>query len=336
MIVGGRFHVLAVEIYTQLTGWISGGTSAVLGLLLVVPSVILFFAQNKLMQRQNQKLAVVGGKGFTLKRRKTPLVVKILLTVFCSFFSLCVAAQFLAIIAGSFQKLWGINTAFTLSHIAEVKKFSRELVNSSLFALISAILSATIACLAAFYVGRTSLRAKHFMDIFSQIAAAVPGSLFGLAFSLAANRIGFNSSRTMIVVAMTVGFLPFSYRIMTSTFSQIKTTLDDGAFSLGAGKLRILAEILVPLSSGGVFSAFLYDFVRGVGTMSAVIFLVSFDTPLASVKILNLAEQGDWGKAAALSLVLTLVTFAVLLVPQIINCHRKKMKSSGKIWFSFL
>ena len=46
--------------------------------------------------------------------------------------------------------------------------------------------------------------------------------------------------------------------------------------------------------------------------MSAVIFLISFDTPLSSVKILNLAEQGFWGDAAALSLVLTLITFAVL------------------------
>ena len=45
--------------------------------------------------------------------------------------------------------------------------------------------------------------------------------------------------------------------------------------------------------------------------MSAVIFLISFDTPLSSVKILNLAEQGFWGDAAALSLVLTLITFIV-------------------------
>lgn len=312
MIVAGRFRVLAVEIYTQLTGWLNAGTSSVLGLLLVVPSVILFFFQNKLMQKQNQKIAVIGGKGFTMKRKKTSLPVKIFLTVFCSFISLCVIAQFLAIIAGSFQKLWGINTAFTLNHIKEIGRFSKELLNSVVFALISAILSTIIACVSAFIVNRTPLRAKHFMDISSQIAAAVPGSLFGLAFSLAANRIGFHSSRTMIIIAMTVGFLPFSYRIMTSTFSQIKSTLDDGAVSLGAGKIRILTTILLPLSSGGAFNAFLYDFVRGVGTMSAVIFLVSFDTPLASIKILNLAEQGDWGKAAALSLVLTFITFAVL------------------------
>ena len=42
MIVAGRFRVLAVEVYTQLTGWVNAGTSAVLGLILVIPSVLLF------------------------------------------------------------------------------------------------------------------------------------------------------------------------------------------------------------------------------------------------------------------------------------------------------
>ena len=58
--------------------------------------------------------------------------------------------------------------------------------------------------------------------------------------------------------------------------------------------------------------------------MSAVIFLVSFDTPLSSVKILNLAEEGFWGDSAALALVLTLITFAVLLIG----------KSTLKLWGS--
>ena len=147
-----------------------------------------------------------------------------------------------------------------------------------------------------------------------QIPAAVPGSLFGLAFSLAATRLKIHSSAVLIVIAITVGFLPFSYRILSSNLSQIRTTLDDGAATLGANRFRTLKEIILPLVFGGVFKAFLYDFVRGVGTMSAVIFLMSFSTPLASVKILNLADEGFWGKAAALALILTVITFSVLIV----------------------
>jgi len=39
---------------------------------------------------------------------------------------------------------------------------------------------------------------------------------------------------------------------------------------------------------------------------------VSFDTPLASVEILNLAAQGRWGRACALATGLLAATFAAL------------------------
>ena len=94
--------------------------------------------------------------------------------------------------------------------------------------------------------------------------------------------------------------------------------MDDGAVSLGASKVRTLFTVLMPVMKGSIFYSFIYDFVRGVGTMSAVIFLVSFNTPLASIKILNLAEQGFWGDAAALALVLTLITFGVLAAGNLI------------------
>lgn len=318
MIVAGRFRVLAVEVYTQLTGWVSAGTSAVLGIILVIPSVILFLLQNRLMQKQKAKLATIGQKGSPLPEKKSSPATRIFLTVFCSLISFLVLAQFIAILVGAFQKLWGINTAFTLEHIKTMGKYAAELKNSLFFAFIAAIFSTILGLLITFFVSRTSLPFKKYLDICVQIPAAVPGSLFGLAFSLASARLNIHLSALMIVIAMTVGFMPFSYRIITTVFSQIKSTLDDGARSLGANKIHLLATILAPLSMGGIFSAFIYDFVRSVGTVSAVIFLVSFTTPLASIRILNLAEQGEWGKSAALALILTTLTFAILLIGKVL------------------
>ncbi|MBQ0052737.1 MAG: iron ABC transporter permease [Treponema sp.] len=324
MIVAGRFKVLAVEIYTQLTGWVNPGVSCVLGFILVLPSIALFLLQNHIARKENAKLASIGAKGSSLPEKKSSSITKILLTLFCIFISFLVIAQFLSIVAGSLQKLWGINTSLTFDHIKSIVRFGRELKNSLSFALIASIFCTVLACLSAFFVNRTSLPFKRILDICIQIPAAVPGSLFGLAFSLAATRLKIHASSLLIIIAMTVAFLPFSYRIMTSTISQIKTTLDDGAQSLGAGKIKTLTSILLPLSSGGIFSSFIYDFVRGVGTLSSVIFLVSFNTPLASIKILNLAEQGDWGKAASLALVLTALTFTVLATFRLVMKWRTK------------
>lgn len=327
LIVSGRFRVLAVEIYTQLTGWLNAGTSAVLGLVLVIPSVILFLVQNHLLKKNGVKIATIGGKSQSFQSLSPSRSVTVFLTIFVFLVSLAIIAQIFAIIAGSFQKLWGINTAFTLDHLKAMGLYVRELSNTLFFAFVSALLSTFIACLTTYLVHRTDAPLSRTLDSVSQLPSAIPGSLYGLALSVAAARLRLNASGFLIVVAMTAGFLPFSYRILSSSLAQLKTTLDDGARSLGANRMKVLSSILAPLSSGSLFYAFVYNFVRGVGTVSAVIFLVSFSTPLASVKILNLAEQGDWGKAACLALILTLITFIILAAGKLISQRYQK-----RIW----
>ncbi|MGP1587420.1 MAG: ABC transporter permease [Treponemataceae bacterium] len=317
MIVAGRYKVLAVEIYNQLTGWLNGGMSAVLGIILVLPSLVLFIFQNKLTKKNMSKIATLGGNFPYFSTNsffpdKPSLFMRIILTFFCLFITLCIFAQFAAIIAGSFQKLWGINTNFDLTHIKNISRCKQELFNSIKFSVISAILSTFFASLSAFIVYRTKSPFTRFFDTIIQIPSAIPGTLFGLAFLLVATKINFHNSQILIIIALTVGFLPFSYRTISSAYSQIITNLDDGACSLGASKLKAFFSIILPLSKNALFNSFTYDFARGVGTMSAVIFLVSFKTPLTSIKILNLAEQGFWGDAAALALLLTIITFIVI------------------------
>ncbi len=319
MIVGGRFRVLAVEIYTQLTGWLNVGTSAVLGIILLLPSLILFALQNHLAKKSAGKTATIGGKYSSVIARKSPVWVKILAFIFCAFISAIVLAQGFAVLAGSFQKLWGVNPEFTLSHIQKIGTFAKELKNSFCFAFISAIISTFLALLCSYFCKRTNSPFGRTIDVVCQIPAAVPGTLFGLALAIASTSVRFKNSAALIILAESVAFLPFSYRVISSVFEQIRPTLDDSARSLGANRIKTLFSVLTPISSGGIFSAFIYSFVRGVGTLSAVIFLVSFKTPLASIKILNLAEQGDWGDSAALALVLTCMTFTILGIGMIIK-----------------
>lgn len=326
LIVAGRFRVLAVEIYTQLTGWLNVGTSAVLGIVLVIPSVLLFLIQNRMMKRSMKKGAAFGGKdgGFLPKlfqritanqkdsEKSVSLFANILLFIFVLFISACVIAQFSSIVAGSFQKLWGINTEFTLEHIKSLERYILGLKNSIGFALIAAVMSTIVALFSSYMVHRTNVPLRKTIDSIAQLPSAIPGSLLGLSLSIAATKLHFRVSSVLIVMAMTVSFMPFSYRVISQSLIGVKTTLDDAARSLGANPVKTLFSVLLPSIEKGVYCGFMYDFIRGAGTLSSVIFLVSFKTPLASINIVNLAEQGDWGKSAALAMVLTLLTFLIL------------------------
>ena len=319
LIVAGRYKVLAVEIYTQLTGWVDSSVSVVLGIILLVPSVILFLIQAWLVKKYAVKTATVGGRFSSSDSVKSSLAARTLLFAVCAFLSLIVLAQFASIIAGSFQKLWGINTTFTLEHIKSVGHYAQALFNTISYALIGAALSTVLAFLAAFFVHRSSFPLKKTIDVLIQIPAAIPGTFHGLAISLLAASVNFHNAKVLVVAAISVGFIPFSYRIISSSMMQVRTTLDEAALSLGSTRTGICGTIIAPLCSEGILSSFIYTLSRGIGTVSAVIFLVSFDTPLASLKILNLAEQGDWGQAASLALVLTFLTFAILLAEKLLK-----------------
>ena len=180
MIVGGRFRVLAVEIYTQLTGWMNWGTSTVLGIILLIPSIIMFIFQNRLTKKNLLKTATASIKKNSTDddALKSCRFVKVFMTIFCIFISICVLSQFIAIIAGSFQKLWGIDTTFTLKHIQNLKRCTKELSNSLLFSVISAALSTIIAGFCVFFFYRTNSPLKKYFDFFSQLPSPIPVAFY--------------------------------------------------------------------------------------------------------------------------------------------------------------
>ncbi|AEE16732.1 ABC transporter permease [Treponema brennaborense] len=334
LLIGGRFRILAVEVYAQLSGWANTGTSAVLGILLLIPALLLFTVQRVLLAKKRDQIATIGSRSGAVQPPLPPKPVRAALTVFCSCIALLTLAHFAAIIMGAFSHIWGVDASFTTEHLANAIRFKRELWNSLRFAAVAAGCTAVLSSVSAFIVSRTHLPFGKLLDTAVMLPAAIPGSLVGLAFVLAFNGpIKLTGTRTIIVVALIVSYVPIGYRIMTSTFAQIRRTLDDGARSLGASRIGVFTDILFPLSFRGFCAAFVFCFVQATGTLSTVIFLVSFKTPLTSVTILNLADQGDWGEAAALALILTVAAFGTLAIASAVLAGKRKTPS--RFSFSF-
>lgn len=316
MLVGGRFQVLATAVYTQLTGWADFGTSAALGLLLLLPAVLLFALHQWTSARTRQRYATVGGRGMSLAAPPVAPWLRRSLFVLCVVITLFVAASQGVVVLGALTKLWGIDFTFTLEHARYVFTHAGGLFNSLGLAAAAALLTTALALLAAFLVQRTRVPARQGIDLATLLPAAVPGTLMGVAFILAFNSppLKLTGTRTIIVLAMAISYLPVGYRICAAALQQLKLSLDESAANLGASKSAVLATITAPLLVQALLASFVFTFVQAVGTLSTVIFLVSFGTPLASVTILNLAEQGRWGRAAALATALIVVTMLSLAV----------------------
>jgi iron(III) transport system permease protein len=78
--------------------------------------------------------------------------------------------------------------------------------------------------------------------------------------------------------------------------------------------MRTFARVVLPLLTGTAFSIFVYFFINGMVTVSAVIFLTYPGFNLASVAILNQVENGFPGVACALGTIVLAIAIGTIVL----------------------
>jgi len=324
MLIGGRYRVLATEVYTQLSGWADAGMSAAAGLILLAPALVVFALQ-RAATGAGERYATVGSRGRGIGRDDdVSPPARLALAAFCGIVAVFVLAQFAVIAYGALTRIWSVDGTFTLAHLGAASKYGREIKDSLAFPALAASLCAAASLASAFLVQRCRAPLAPVIDLATILPAAIPHTLVGLAFAISFNGkpLDLAGSGAILVVAMAVSYLPFGYRAVMAALAQVKPSIDDAAAALGASRSRALFDVILPIVRGAVAAAFVFAFIVGTGTMSAVIFLVSFKTPLASVTILNLAEMGSWSDAAALASILCVLAFAGLAAVRLLAGRR--------------
>src|SRR5437588_1196165 len=123
-------------------------------------------------------------------------------------------------------------------------------------------------------------------------------------------------TRWSLVLALLFVTLPFVVRTVQPVLVELDTEMEDAAASLGAGSLTTFRRVVLPNVLPAILSGVALAFARAVGEFGSVV-LISGNLPLktevASVYIFGRIESGDPSGAAAVSLVLLGISFAVLL-----------------------
>jgi hypothetical protein len=106
-------------------------------------------------------------------------------------------------------------------------------------------------------------------------------------------------------------------------FSQAdkRRILDEAATALGAGLLRSLWTVTLPIIWPSIVSIGVFFFVRSMVTLSAVSFLFTPATQLAAVSVLELDESGNPNQAAAFSACIMPVVCLALGAVQLLLRH---------------
>jgi molybdate transport system permease protein len=122
-------------------------------------------------------------------------------------------------------------------------------------------------------------------------------------------------SFTGLVIASVVYSLPFVVQPMIATFNNIGKETVNTALSMGASKRTIFWKIILPLSKTGIISASILGFVHTLGEFGVVLMVggnIPNQTRVVSIEIFNHVENLELQEANQLSLILLILSFAVI------------------------
>ena len=322
LVLGGDYDVLSTEIYFSIAGaQLDFAKASALGVLLLILSLSVFVVQKKWVGQKSY----VTVTGIQTAGSVVPLPnwLQRGLSIFIVLWLFLVGVLYVSIFLGGFVKQWGADYTLTIAHHRELwlGGFSSgawpSFTNSLMFAFVAAPLTAIIGILIAYIISRKTFFGKGIIDFGTVLIFAIPGTVTGVAYILAFNTppVELTGTAAILIITMAIRAMPVGIRGGMSALSQISTSLEEASVLQRAGSLKTIRSVLLPLIRSTIVSSMAYSFIRSMTTVSAVIFLATAGTNVATTYILSRVESGDTGIAVAYGsiLILTMLVFTLLV-----------------------
>lgn len=192
-------------------------------------------------------------------------------------------------------------------------------------ALLVTVANAAVGTATAWVLVRDEFPGRQLLDAIIDLPLALPTIVAGLTLLTLygpESPIGLNVAYTRVAITLALLFVtfPFVVRSVQPVLHVLDPEVEAAARSMGAGGWTLFRHIVLPQLLPAVVSGAALAFARALGEYGAVVLLsgnIPFQTQLASVYIFGDVEQGDTADAAAISLVLLLLTLAVLVAADI-------------------
>ena len=333
MVIGADYSVLATEIYNQVSGQGRMELGAVIGVVLLIPAAVAVVVEKLLSRVQH---ATISDRSLPLSITPDAMRDRLAMS-YAVAICFAIAAVVVIVFIASFVTLWPYNMQLSLRHYRfEVQNGIAPLWTSIVVSLMAAaigVLATVSAACAMRWLRPLAGQALYFISV---LPAAVPGMVLGLGYILVfndpANPLEVLYGTLLILAICNVyhyhaqGFL-----VATTSVSHISRVFDETSTCLGAGTMRTLRSVILPIVAPAVLAVGIFFFVRSMVTLSAVIFLVTPSTQLAAVSVLLLDDSGNQNQAAAFSVCIMLVVGMALGAVHVLVrvAERRRMARNG-------
>ena len=130
-----------------------------------------------------------------------------------------------------------------------------------------------------------------------------------------------------VTLALTLISMPFSVRAVQPALLEVQRDLEEAAETLGAHRLYVFRHIILPTVLPALLTGFTLAFARALGEYGSVIFIAGnlpMKTEITPLLIVIHLEEFDYQGAAALGLVMLVISFVVLLAINLLQAWGRR------------
>jgi multiple sugar transport system permease protein len=202
---------------------------------------------------------------------------------------------------------------------AAIAQQGGHLLTSLVVALGSVVVSLLIAAPAAYALAQFRWRWVNVVLFAILISQMVPGIVVANALYSAYNDVGLLNSYPGLILADSTAGIPFAILIMRAFMGSLPRSVIEAARVDGAGQLRALVSIVLPMSRNALITAALFTFLFSWGDFLFALTLTTTDTirpvTLGLYQYIG-TYVNDWSSVMATAVLASIPALVLLVVAQ--------------------
>ena len=319
-VIGGNFNVLATDVFKLVIGQQDFAKGAVVAIMLLAPAVLTFAVDSYVSRRQTAMLTARAVPYSPKPSRGFDLI----MTGYCCVIALLMLAMLGMAVFASFASFWPYNLTpswrnYMLGLVdAEV---GEGFINSLKMACGTAVFGTALVFCGAYLLEKTKgfEALRSLVRMLAMLPMAVPGLVLGLGyiffFNAPSNPLnGLYHGIALLTLCSIVHFYTTGHLTAVTALKGLDGEFEAVSASLKVPFFKTFWRVTLPICTPALIDIGRYFFINAMTTISAVVFLYSPETKVASIAILNLDEAGEMGAAAAMAVLIAIAsTIATLL-----------------------
>ncbi|HEY8162150.1 MAG TPA: sulfate ABC transporter permease subunit CysT [Methylocystis sp.] len=223
--------------------------------------------------------------------------------------------------------------------IATEPRVAAALRVTFLISFAAAVIDLVFGLIVAWALTRYEFPGRRLLDAFVDLPFALPTAVAGIALAalyapngwfgapLADIDVKIAFTRWGILVALVFIGLPFVVRTVQPLICELETELEEASATLGAARLQTVVRVLLPPLVPALLTGFALAFARAIGEYGSVIFIsgnIAYVSEIAPLLIVVKLEQYDYAGATGIATIMLGISFAALLVINLIQAWSRK------------